>query len=191
MKNDQELLDDELENLSPRLRALRRQEDGFRHPADYFDRMEGEVFQQLDALGARRRPAAGTPQPGFWSVLSRLWSPRLALACGTVLVLAVVAWWMLDPEPATTTARNTPLAQEELTPEDAEAYVRENMLDFEPEQLAALAVLDEEVNPTNQPPAPKSGQGSKAAPKSKDELSPEELELLLDDLSDEELEQLL
>lgn len=186
MKKDQEMLDDELENLSPRLRALRRQDDGFRLPADYFEGLESAVFQQINALGARRQPAPPTEKPGFWNALAWLWQPRLAMAFGTVLVLAVAAWWLLRPNaaPAPTVI---PLAQIELTLEEAEAYVQANLHDFEPEQLAALAMLeDEPPEPATTPDKPK-----KTTPKAQVELSDEELELLLDDLSDEELEQML
>lgn len=190
MKKDKKLLDEELENLSPRLRALRGQDDGFRLPPAYFEGLDNAIFQQIDALGARRAPTPGIEKPGAGSLLAWLWRPRLALAFGTLLAAALTAWWLLRPQlpPAPIVV---PIAQINLSLEEAEAYVQANLLDFEPEQLAALASLEKEPAETTEPPAATPGQSKKTAPKTHVELSPEELEILLDDLSDEEIEQML
>lgn len=189
MKKDKELLDQELGDLAPFLRDLRGKDDGFRMPERYFDSLDEEVFKQIDAIGARRKVNDSDRATGRgW--LSALWQPRVALALGTVVLVVLAAWWWLRPQPAAA-PEVLPLASIELTPEELEAYVLDNVTDFEPEQLAALAVLDDEPA---EPAGATQPQSSKPAKKSRvdtDDLSPEELEILIDDLTDEELEKML
>lgn len=191
MKRDKELLDKELEDLSPYLLNLRSQDDGFRLPANYFETLEDEVFQQIDAIGARRQKRTAGSRSGFWSIIAGLWQPRLALALGTVLVAAFAAWWIWRPQPAPNAELPLAVRHEEPTPDELEAYVMENVLDFEPDQLAALAITDE----ASQEPSSISNPGNKSIPKpaskATDDLSPEQLEILINDLTDEEIEKML
>ncbi len=190
MKKDKELLDKELEELSPHLHELRSKDDGFRLPSGYFESLDDEIFQQLDAIGARRRPAARTERPGFWNWIAGLWQPRLALAFSVLLIATLAVWWLWRT-PAAPTSSAPIVQQEEPTPEELEAYVMDNVLDFEPEQLAALAMLDDEPEMPSNNPETKPQTNQKTTPKATDVLSPEELELLINDLTDEEIEQML
>jgi hypothetical protein len=169
-------LEDELKDLSPWLRDIRKgpKGGGFTVPPDYFDRMEDSVFQQLDALGARRRPAAAPPREPWWS---RLFRPSLVLAFGALAALALALWCWRQPREAA--PANLPFATTELTVEDAEAYLLENVLDLEPELLAAQLPAEETA------PAPQKAQPAEL------EISTEDLEQLLDEMSEEELEELL
>lgn len=179
-------IDDELNGLSPWLRELkqRRDDDGFRTPEGYFDRLEDEVFQQLDAIGARRR-VAPAPQPAAW--WSRLFRPRLALAFGTVLALLAAVWWWQRPTTTTTPQSDeTVIVSTDLTPEEAEAYLRENAAEFDPDYLFQELKPEESVavEPPRSTPHQPSVQSS--PPNAGEELEP-----LLDELSDAELEDLL
>ncbi|MCC7507286.1 MAG: hypothetical protein IT259_18415 [Saprospiraceae bacterium] len=192
MKKDQSSIDRELRELSPFLHDLRSKEDGFHLPENYFDGLEEQVFQQIDALGARRKPVrTTTARTGFWNSLAWLWQPRVAIAFSILLVAAFAVWWMWQPKPSVIET-NIPLASQiELTPEELEAYVMENVNDFEPEQLALLAIAEDENSEPPKTPAPKTNTSTRNEKSGPDDLSPEELELLLDDLTDEEIEQML
>lgn len=191
MKKDQSSIDQELRDLSPFLHELHSKDDGFRLPENYFVGLEEQVFQQIDALGARRKPAPPTVRTGFWNSLAWLWQPRVAVAFSILLLAAFAVWWMWQPKPSVTEI-NTPLASQiELTPEELEAYVMENVADFEPEQLALLAIAEDESTEPPKTPAPKTNSSARNEKAGPDDLSPEELELLLDDLTDEEIEQML
>lgn len=193
MKIEKEMPDDELQQLSPFLRELRGKDDGFRLPPTYFDGLEDEVFKSIDALGARRRPAASAPGSAIRQWLAAWWQPRIALALGGVIALVVAGWWLLRPAPVPADVSPVAVRTEEATPEDIEAYVLENVQDFDTDQLIALAVADEPAPATETKPrsAPETSATPAARPGITEELSPEELEMLLDDLTDEELEKLL
>lgn len=185
MKEQQDLYD-ELQEQAPFLAPLKKKGDGLRVPEGYFDNLEADVFRQLDALGARPNPAAFPAHrrdTSWWQALQRLWQPRLALAFAGVLALALAAWWTFGPAPA---APQPDLAAA-LSAEDMEAYLLDNLLELEPEQIA-LALPAEEWPPilVDQP-----GHTAPAAGQHEIQISPGELENLLRDMSDEELEELL
>ena len=185
MKEQQDLYD-ELRDQAPFLAPLKKNGDGLRVPEGYFDKLETDVFRQLDALGARPNPAAFPPNrrdTSGWQALQRLWQPRLAIAFAGVLALALAAWWTFGPAPATP----QPDLDTALSAEDMEAYLLDNLLEFEPEQLA-LALPAEEWSPVilDQP-----GPATPAAGQQEIQISPDELENLLREMSDEELEELL
>ncbi len=208
MKN----LDDELRDLSPLLRDLKRKGDGLRLPEGYFDHLEAQVFERLDTLGDRQ-PWIPTEQPiqQPYNLLGRFltrqpwvmtnptvhravrayirpWPRALpALAAGLALVAAAV--WFFRP-----VAHQAPLLAQvtmpDLSEDDIETYVLENVHDFDAEQLATLtpvAIDDaatEEAVPPKTPPRSKRQQAL-------DDLRPEDLDDLLDGLNDEDLEKLL
>ncbi len=185
MKERQDL-HDELQEQAPFLAPLKKAGDGLRVPQGYFDNLEADVFRQLDALGARPNPAAfplHRRDISWWQALQRLWQPRLALALAGVLALALVAWWTFGPNPAVP----QPDVAAALSAEDMEAYLLDNLLELEPEQIA-LALPAEEWSPVildqPRPTTPAAGQ-------QEIQISPEELEKLLREMSDEELEELL
>jgi hypothetical protein len=182
---DNETLKDELSELSPRLREMKEHQEGRRTPENYFERMESEVFASLDSIGARRKPVA-MPRPvqSWWQWLLQ---PRMALALGSMMMLLMAGWWLWGGYAARQQAPALAAIPEvSLTADDIEAYVADNLQEFEPEQLAAQ--LPEVVAPTE--PTPTAPALNNAAP-SPAELSPRELEQLLEDVSDEELEDIL
>ncbi len=177
-------LKDELNELSPWLRDMKMREEGRQIPEGYFARMEEEVFANLESIGARRKPAlAPAPAMAWWQ---RLLQPRMALALGSVAALVAAGWWFWAGPTAVSRPEHIAAVQEvALTVEDVEAYVAENLQEFEPEQLAeqlpVVAVIEDPASPAAKPRKP-------AAPV---ELSPADLENLIDDLSEEELREIL
>ena len=177
-----ESLDKELEGLSPKLRDLRRENDGFRLPDSYFESLEEAVFSRLDAAGARRQQEL-TVSRGK-GLHSRLFSIRWMATAAAVLALILAAVWFFKPTPV---AAPQPVARQLTEEEIIESYVLENIRDFEVEQLAALSTeheVESSPAPPNQQTTPKGGDLL-------DNMSTEEMELLLKEMTDEELESLL
>ena len=188
-----ESLHDELEGLSPWLRDMKRADDGFQMPPDYFERLEADVFSQIEAIGARKRAPAKPPAADKVSWLQRaqswFWRPRIALSLGGFAAVALAAWYFMQspsPEQATIASVETPVEETpvlpatQISPEDAEQWMSENIMDFEPEQLA-LHMPEEAAAPT-QTPTPSEKKDKK--------LPPETLDRLLQELSEEELKEM-
>lgn len=178
---------DELREQAPFLTPLKKGDDGFRVPADYFDNLEVEVFRQLDAISAQRTPTTFTSNRkglSWWQFMQRLWQPRVALAFAGVIALILTAWWYFTPSP---TAITPPImAAAEISADDAEAYLMDNLLELEPEQIALVLPADELPAITLEKP----GNTNPAANREL-QLHPDDLDDLLNDMSDEELESLL
>ena len=176
-----ETLNDELRDLSPTLHAQlhKRSDDGLKVPEGYFDSLEDRVFQRLEQEGVLRSPA---PAP------MRVWFSRRTLAAAAAsaaLLLAAGTWWMLH-QPGEQTFATT--EKTEISAEDVEAYVLQNIHDFEAEQLAVLAPSDMPSTAHQNGNAQPGKRDTRTAPP---ELSEEELENILLEMSDEELENLL
>ncbi|MEZ4963665.1 MAG: hypothetical protein R2791_00365 [Saprospiraceae bacterium] len=173
-----ESLDKELEGLSPKLRELRRENDGFRLPDSYFESLEEAVFSRLDAAGARRQQELTVSRgKGLFSI-------RWMATAAAVLALILAAVWFFKPAPV---AAPQPVALQLTEEEIIESYVLDNIRDFEVEQLAALSTeheVESSPAPPNQQTTPKGGDLL-------DNMSAEEMELLLKEMTDEELESLL
>jgi hypothetical protein len=179
MKRTDEL-DDELKNLSPFLRDLKRKKEPLKVPDGYFEQMEQSVFQKLEAAGAQRKPVL-RPQK---SLQARLFNPRLMMAAAAAISIALAAWWFLMPP----TAMAPPnLMAMDMSDEELESYLLENIHEFDLDQLASL---DQEELPVENTPTTSPEPASKSKP-NLDDLKLEDVESILKDMSDEELEQLL
>lgn len=175
-----ESLDDELKGLSPWLRDLGMQEEGFRVPEGYFGALEESVYSRVESAENRRKPVMRIKRGGFVGRFSRsqvLWAAAASLA------LLLAATWLIRVKPA-----REIVATQELTEEEIEAYVLENIRDFDVELLADVPAVEQTL-PETQPAAPREAKPKQPDPM--DDLSEEELELLLKEMSDEELENLL
>ncbi len=184
MKN-KDSLHDELNDQAPFLNTLKKGQDGYQVPANYFDNLEAAVFHQLDAIGAARKPKPATARPSFWQLMQQLWQPRIALAFAGILTLAFAAWWYFAPS---TTEAPVDLAATQISVDDAEAYLMDNLMELEPEHIAL--VLPEESLPAITLDLPATRQ-EKTAPATELELSADDLEKLLRDMTDEELKDLM
>lgn len=173
---------DDDDELSPLLRQLRQQPDGFKVPDDYFSQFQ----QNLEAKLAAERPASETPlQVHSGGGLRRY---RLLAAAAAVLLMLGAGWWAFRPQGTQTTLAQA--ERPELTPEDLENYLLEHAHEFETEQLVAVVPTEalhytsEMETETPEPADPKTTKKKK----SKQDL---EVDELLKDLSDKELEELL
>jgi hypothetical protein len=176
MKKDS--LDDERSELSPWLREQREKGDGFRLPDGYFEGLEARVFERIDAGAAHHRPALRVVKKNAGLAIR----PRAALALAAALSLVLAAVWFFRSQPTEVLA---PIASVELTDEEIEAYVLSNVHDFEAQQLASLPT-DESFEPD----AP-TEQSPRKARHPLDDLKPEDVDALLNDMTEEELEDLL
>ncbi|MCY7329943.1 MAG: hypothetical protein LH618_15420 [Saprospiraceae bacterium] len=205
-------LDDELRDLSPLLRDLKRQGEGLRTPDGYFDDLEARVFGRLDV----HEPQIFASQPAYqpynlvgkvvarvsWPVATRLVQramplrrrivPALtAMAAGLALITAAV-WFFRSPAVVQLAPMLAQVTMPELSEDDIESYVLENVHEFDAAELATLppVEVDDEVAPEEKT-APKTPQHRSKRQQALDDLRPEDLDNVLDGLSDEDLEKLL
>lgn len=171
-------LDDDLPQF---LKDLKEKGDGFKVPEGYFEDMEHSVFNRLESSGGSVRPIIKTvKRPGLFPLTIR---SRTATALAAALALILAAFWFICQPQA---IQPLPLASTELTEDDLETYVLENVHDFDPEQLAALSPAEITELPQETEPATPKKNGTPS-----DEIRPEDLEKILDEMTDEELEQIL
>lgn len=175
-----ESLEEELKGLSPWLREQSREKHGMQVPPGYFENLEEAVFSKIDTE-QMHRPVLTSRMGGLLRSIRR---PATWAAAAAVAVFAVAAWWMLRPQ--TGTAIPEAVYTETLTEEEIEEYVLDNITEFDSEQLASITGGEElpETLPEETPDA-------RTPSKAPDDISPEEMENLLQQMSEEELESLL
>jgi len=205
-------LDDELRDLAPLLRDLKRQGEGLRTPDGYFDDLEARVFGRLDAHEPQLFASPPAHQPYnlvgkvvarvSWPVTTRLVQramplrrriiPALtAIAAGLALITAAV-WFFRSPAVMQQAPLLAQVTMPELSEHDIESYVLENVHEFEAAELASLppVEVDDQVAPEEET-VPKPPQHRSKRQQALDNLRPEDLDNMLDGLSDEDLEKLL
>lgn len=173
-----ELLDDD---LPPFLREMKEKGDGFKVPEAYFEGLEDAVFKRLEAGGDMRRPAIKATKRPLRFPLSIRPRTAMALAAGMALVLAAV-WFFQQPA----APPQQQIAAVELTEEDLESYLLDNVHEFDPEQLATLNTSEiTETSSENNNDSPQKNQPAA------NDIHPDDLDHILDEMTDEELEQIL
>ena len=171
----EENIHDELQPLSPLLSDLKGKKDPHLVPDDYFKQLESSVFARLEAEGLRVEVA-----PAPWQV----WlSPMRLSAVAAAIALLVAAVWWFRPQADAPAVADT-FDTETFTPEMAEEYVQDNILDFE-EDLLTSNLEDLEIE-TEDTPIHTPQNKLKKTPVSEDDL-----DRILDDLTEDELEDLL
>lgn len=175
-------LDEALKDISPFLKELKGKGDGFKVPEGYFENLEHTILARIESSGDAGRPAMKiSKRPGLFSLFIR---PQAAMAYAAALALVLAAVWFIRQD--ANTSQDIPLVSTELTEDDLEFYVLENLHEFEPEQLASLT--QEETAEGTEKPA---GSNQKKNSSSSDEIHPDDLDKILDEMTDEELEQIL
>ena len=160
------------------LQEQRQKESGLKVPDGYFDTFEDRVFEKIEQAGIRRQaPLTGRGKP---AKRFGLYPYLMAAAAFMVLVLAAV--WFLNPTAQTDTPT---FAQVELSDDEIERYVLEHVHEFETDQLA---VLKEEPEQVYEAPVSKPKRIEEA---NIEELTPADVENILNDMTDEELEEIL
>ncbi|MFN0173696.1 MAG: hypothetical protein ACKVU0_03520 [Saprospiraceae bacterium] len=175
-------LDEELKTISPLLKELKEKGDGFKVPEGYFEDLEHTILARIESSGVAGRPARKVnKRPGLFTIFIR---PQAAMAYAAALALILAAVWFIrqDASPI----QDEPFVTTELTVDDIESYVLENLHEFEPEQLASMT--QEETSEGADKPA---GKNQKKNSSASDEIHPDDLDKILDEMTDEELEQIL
>jgi hypothetical protein len=183
MEKDKNNIREELQGLSPFLADLHSKDSGQKAPEDYFDQLESEVFRKIEEGGYQREaPTGSTP---VWRGLIAIRRSRFAMAAAAVFALVFGAWWFFRMQPASSPAvpENYQELAAALTAEDAAAYIAGNIHEFETATLETYVAVEPAAESTPERPS------KRARPL--EDLSEEQLDLLLQDLSDEELEEIL
>jgi len=152
----------ELEELAPNLARLRKQqpEDGFSVHPSYFRELEQSVLNEV-----HRQPA--TKRRFDWSgILSWLLvGPRPVIALTTLALALAALWYLSAPAPES----NLFAGSSEVAAEELRAYVHENLDDFSPGFILEVAEQDMAFE----------------TDLSLDDLSEEEIDILLDEYLEE------
>jgi hypothetical protein len=171
--------DEELKDLPPFLKEMKKNKTGFSVPENYFESVESEIFKNIDAIGARRKTMAakslGQGESFFQNVFQTLWQPRVGFALAASLVMAFAAFWFFKPMQKEQLATYT---QVEISDEEAADFVLAHVQDFDPNQLA----------PENEQDIPSI---STENPQEEADFDGKDIENLLEGMSDEDLEELL
>jgi hypothetical protein len=171
--------DEEMNDLPPFLKEMKKNKSGFSVPENYFESVESEVFKNIDAIGARQKAISikqqGQEKTFFQGVFHALWQPRVGFTLAASFVMAFAAFWFLKPKQQEQLAT---YAHVEISEEEAADFVMANIQDFEPNQLA----------PENEQDIP-----SISTKNVQDEIDFDEkdMEKILESISDEDLEELL
>ncbi len=176
-------LDEELKTISPFLKDLKGKGDGFKFPEGYFEDLEHTIFARIESSGGMGRPTMKRSER--LRIFASFIRPQAAMAYAAALALVLAAVWFIRQDSAAVQDA-TLLASTELTEDDLESYVLENLHEFEPAQLASLS-SDENAEAIEKPALGKQKKNSAAS----DEIQPDDLDKILDEMTDEELEQIL
>jgi hypothetical protein len=171
------------DELPQRLRDLKTRGEGMKVPSGYFDGLEASVFERLEAQGLRQPAEAA---PSGWRVWTRQRTIWMTAAASVAIVVAGWWWW---PSGTPTLGGDAVAVVDDmtLTTEMAEAYIADNIMDFESELLAAHIEDEADDEPSTAPSnSIKQKEKTKKTTPVKDDLDE-----LLDELTEEELEDLL
>ncbi len=176
---EKDKIKEELDGLSPLLSKM-KEEGGqpFRAPEGYFRGLPDEVLRRARAEEGLIRK--NSPAPEGTGLMAWLWwllIPRHAIGLATALLLIAAGAYLFWQQPARTDPGG---ALAGISEEEAEAYISENIGEFELELMLEASVVSVEDMPE-----------MKILP----DIEQEELDLyledLIDDISLDELEEIL
>ncbi len=171
-------MEDELKNIAPDVFKQLPQKDSFKLPEGYFESFDGRVMDRIEAFGLTQQvPLKIVKRPA-----KRVSMGYMLMAAAAVFALVLAAVWFLKPA----SAEDRTTASIELSDEEIEAYLLENVQYLEVDQLAMIpeATENEYQTPTIQEKPPQQTNVP-------DEITPEDVEHLLNDMTEEELEEIL
>jgi hypothetical protein len=172
-----------MEELNGYLKAEKTKKNPFNLPDGYFDQLEEAVFEKINA-GGLRKPA---PVPVLSARKGGRWSRRYLWATAACISLLLAAWFLMRPVGPFSDA----MAQSELSQEEAEAWLLENTIELDNEQLALLCEA-ESAGLTPEGSSTSFGDSIRVPANSFEEvpLEADDLDFLLNDMSEEELERI-
>ena len=106
MEFTKEELENERQELSPFLADLKKQQgnDPFKTPKFYFDNLADKVLAQANSaektvsVKQKRTPQYPTLLARLQGFLSAVFPPKLAMAFASLVLVAVVGWWIFTPK---------------------------------------------------------------------------------------------
>ena len=164
------------------LQEMKGKADGYKIPEGYFDAMESAVFARLEASGGLAKPVLKvTKRPGLFAAFIR---PKAALAYAAALALILTSVWFIRQN--TGVEQQAQVASVVLTEADLEFYLLKNAHEFDPKQLASLSAVEKTA--WDETPVNEATKGKAPVPQ---EMHPDDLDDILDEMTDEELEAIL
>jgi len=139
----------ELEGLSPRLLKLKEQGEGFKIPDNYFQNLQAQVFEKIQAGEPAPESRKIAPAPNWLNQLveqlQMLMQPRWAIGFATVaLLIAVGIGWLNRQNQVDPQSLNTELAK--VDPQSINAYIQDNLHEFDTETLMEFASNKEDTH---------------------------------------------
>lgn len=171
---NQDDIQKELAELSPKLRQIKEKGAGFKVPDNYFKQLPDDLLQQLAAEAAPSKAV----QPHWLDQLLApiIWilQPRYAMALASGLILIVAAYFLLRPQAV------DEVFVQDLTETEISNYIADNIEDFDLNLLIEAGGVELDMVPeVTSPEAP-----------IEEELD-EYLDEIIEDLDLDELEDLL
>lgn len=161
------------------LEGLRKRGDGMKMPDGYLEQFEDRLMQRIQSEGVpRQRPGQG-PRPSRKPSLIQMWMA----AAATVVALVAGIWFWGRPALPDSSDQAQPLAayeKIEISGEDAEAWLQDNVQEFEAQDLATITPEETTEPAESQHNTPQ-----------KPDIRAEDVEHLLDEMSEEEIEEML
>jgi hypothetical protein len=124
---DRDELREELKEMSPFLLYMKRKNEGFKVPKDYFRILPDELLERV-RQEAKPVPARRSWLEQFAGFFQSLLQPRYAVALVTVAVLLAAGIFLLKPD--TPPTANLPLVNvtlDDISDETLQAYIYENI----------------------------------------------------------------
>ncbi len=171
-------MEDELKNIAPDLFKQRPQKDSLKLPEGYFEAFDARVIDRIEAAGLNQQ----APLKIIKKPAKRFALPYMLTAAAAMVALVLAAVWFLKP--ASTLQQIT--ASIELSDEEIESYLLKNVQYLEADQLAMLPEATE-----NEYQAPSIQEKPSKKPAVSDEITPKDVEFILNDMTEAELEEIL
>lgn len=131
---------DELKQISPYLANLKKLETGFRVPENYFGQLQNEIFEKAKWI---KQPPLQTHKASLWdqvlATIKLLWTPAgLSVGISSTIVI-IVCLLFLGP-----VQKEAPIALSNLTYEDLDFYLTENIDEFDDDLLIKMRLQSEQ-----------------------------------------------
>lgn len=144
MKNKE--IQDELNELSPFLSDLKKdKKEGFKMPANYFDRFEDRLMHRIKEESALEPQENVTTSPpskvGFWEFMRTLIRPQYAVGFSTCLILLVFGLYYVNNNVESQEECSTLMAC--LTPDEMNSYIITNIEEFSTEDIVDAMPTEE------------------------------------------------
>ena len=128
MKDIKKEIQEELKNLAPSLSKMEKK-NRVKIPVNYFKELPDQILNQLDFPKTTTEEVAVSWKESLMEKITMLFQPRIAMGFAMVTLL-MFSFYFLTKDTATTA---TPFA--EISEDEMEAYVKENIEDFEEDMI--------------------------------------------------------